>query len=114
MEALGGTLTFYPKDGRFTAECSHPLHGKCVVTRFNRARSKMKGRPLGFLSAWLACGPLCESKEDHWRLAISEVETSLELRQEHRRALLALEQGPQLLRCEKDSGLGLEKEPAGP
>jgi len=44
---------------------------------------------------------------------VADIEESLELRQAHRRALLALEQGADLLKNEKDSGAGLELEPEG-
>ena len=109
----GGVLVYYNTDGRFTAECNNPLHGKCVATRFNRSRSRMRGRPCGFLAAWLAAGPLAADREEHWRPMVADIEESLELRQAHRRALLALEQGADLLKNEKDSGAGLELEPEG-
>ena len=114
LEVPGGVLVFYPKDGRFTAECGNPLHGRCVATRFNRPRSRMQGRPCGFLAAWLAGGALAEDRRAHWVPMIADVEADLAMRQEHRRLLLAMDGGDALLRRERNSEAGLEHEPAAP
>ena len=114
LHVPGGVLVYYGKDGRFTAECDNPLHGRCVATRFNRIRSRMRGRPVGFLAAWLAAGPLAADREEHWRPMMAEIEGDLEMRQAHRRAVLAMERGADLLQHEKDSDAGLDREPEVP
>ena len=60
-----GSIAFY-KGGRFQATCGNPLHGKCVLTRHNTLKSHMRGRPLGFMVAWMALGHICDTKEEHW------------------------------------------------
>jgi hypothetical protein len=110
VEAPGGTLAFYDKDGRFTAVCANAMHGKCVATRNNTKRSHMRGRPCGFLTAWLACAPFADTKEEHWA-AIATVEADLEGRRASREALLALEGGQALVANELGHAEGARGEP---
>lgn len=97
----GGKLNFYVHDGRFTAECDNPFHGKCVCTRFLGKRSKFKGMPLGFLKAWLELGPLADSKKLHWD-GMQELEASHDLRNSARNRLVAMPEAAALLAREKE------------
>ena len=113
LEVEGGIIRYYDADSRFTAECCNPAHGRCLVTRYVRPRAKMKGRPLGFLKAWLEAAPLCEDVGEHWRL-IPDLERDVEFRTSARIRLLESDMGKAMMGCERDSGTGFEKEPAGP
>ena len=83
----GGKLTFYDggRDTNLVAECSNPLHGRCVRTKTLKgpadrlkakalAAKKGQGRPVGYLAAWLAKSAGCESKASHWDVAITKPE----------------------------------------
>lgn len=67
MTVNGGVIAFYDSNQVFQATCTNPFHGACVLTRKNTRRSHMKGRPVGFLVAWLAQGPFEETKDGHWK-----------------------------------------------
>ena len=112
LEVPGGIIKFYASDGRFEATCLNPSHGNCILSRFNRKRSKMAGRPVGFMAAWLSVSVMCEDKEEHWEM-VDEVEGHIAVRQEHRNSVADLEGGVALLQCERDSeALGIRAEPA--
>ena len=66
LHVAGGKVTYYSR-GFFTATCSNPLHGKCVLSRSAEAgRKSSQGRPLSFLVCWLSQGPGHLTKADHW------------------------------------------------
>ena len=111
FDAPGGYLQFYPSDGRITATCTTVGHGDCVLTRFNRIKSRMGGRPCGMMLAWLASGPVCEHRSDHWS-AIPELEADYGFRAAQRAWMMEQAGGPEMLSVERDAGAGLEKEPA--
>jgi hypothetical protein len=75
VQVPGGVIRFYQNKNSFTATCCNPNHGKCVITRtaLTAANEKSsntnviaKGRPLGFMTAWLAMSEHTADKEDHW------------------------------------------------
>jgi len=113
LDTPGGYIQFYAKDDRFTATCENPLHGSCVVTRYAKPRSRMKGRPCGFLSAWLASGALTEDKEAHFGM-VRDIEADFECRRDARVHMMAQPDGPLLLSRERNSSDGLDVEPAAP
>ena len=72
----GGVIRYYENKNQFTATCGNPDHGKCIVTRTSRAAANAsttmnqniaaKGRPLGFLTSWLALSEHTVDKDEHW------------------------------------------------
>ena len=113
FDTAGGYMQYYPKDRRFTATCTNALHGACILTRYDRVRSRMKGRPCGFMCSWLAASALAETKEDHFSF-VDELERDFDTRQDYRKSMACQVGGPEFLRLERDSATGIEVEPAGP
>ena len=107
LEVLGGVLTFYNR-GLFTATCSNPAHGKCVLSRTSEPGGRAaQGRPLGLMSAWLFIGQDLPSKRSHWD---QEAWPNYETRAYHREQLEAIEGGLEMLACERpqEAGEGAE------
>ena len=105
----GGLLTYYSSGAFFTATCNNDLHGRCVMTRSARVgRRRAQGRPLGFLTAWLAAGNSVDSKEDHWNRSSFP---GFEARMDAREALAFLEGGQELLDRERAQEPGEATEP---
>ena len=111
--AFGGEMFYYDTDKRFTAVCGNPLHGVCILTRYAKPRSRMKGRPVGFMMAWLGSGAVAEDRESHWA-AVAEIEGSPEFRNEQRQWMLTQDGGPEFLSFERNAESGLGEEPAAP
>ena len=111
LELPGGTIKYYATDGRFEAACCNPTHGSCVLSRNNRHRSRMGGRPCGFMAAWLAAGAAYEDKETHWQ-AIQEIEDDLASRTAAREEIVGMDGGLALLAGERASAEGIRSEPA--
>lgn len=78
-----GSLVYYDVNQSFSAVCGNPAHGRCILTRKGKhAISDRIGRPIGFMLAWLECGPMTASKEEHWRF--SDLPLDLSDRVRHR------------------------------
>ena len=102
----GGKLTWY-RQGYFTAMCD--LHHRCVMTRTSSAgRRPGQGRPLGFLTAWLAAAATHHSKEEHF---LKDHYPTLAERQAARASLRDRDGGADLLEQERPLRAGEEKEP---
>ena len=116
----GGVLRFYANKNAFVATCSNPAHGKCEKTRQSTLAAKVtgnssanvlaKGRPLGYLTAWLAMGHHAVDKEQHWD---PEHAPSHPTRAAARAALAAVPRGDLLLAKERAPRPGEGSEPAG-
>ena len=113
FDTEGGLMQYYPTDRRFTATCDNPLHGSCVLTRYDRQRSRMQGRPCGLMMAWLAASAVVETKEDHFNM-VAELEADYEIRQDYRKSIAVRPGGPGFLTLERGSAEGIEIEPARP
>ena len=110
VQVEGGTMYFYRHDGRFTAVCTNPFHGQCILTRHLGKRSHCKGRPVGLMAGWLAVGPLCETKADHWAY-IQELSGEHEQRAACRARVMETPAGLALISCEADNAAGTALEP---
>ena len=61
-----GAIRYSAPDKKFYATCPDKRHGRCVATRTsNPGSKKSKGRPLGFLAAWLLSHAGCLTQADH-------------------------------------------------
>lgn len=112
----GGSVSHYASKSAFEAVCDRPGHGRCVLTRTCKARGLTAegwpkgGRPVGFLSAWLAAGEEAPTKEDHWREVC--LQRSLQARQELRATIAGCgESGTLLLSCERPLAANEPPEP---
>ena len=99
----GGKISAY-RSGWFEAVCNHPGHGGgCRLTRRGVGASRLtptqSGMPLGLMAAWLAVGPLCEDRTEHWQPEVFDI--TLEVREVCRRELETLEGAAELLACEQ-------------
>ena len=111
VEVAGGSLNFYASNQNFTAVCSNAFHGdQCVTTRRNTARAHCKGRPLGFLAAWLALGPFAETREEHMA-QVPVVARDLDSRRGCRQLLQGSPEGRALLAYERQLQPGDAEEP---
>lgn len=118
FRAPGGILRFYANKQQFAATCDNHLHGKCVMTRQSTAAKASartpnilaKGRPLGYLAAWLAMGPGHTSKDDHWD---KDKQPTLEARRAARLKLAEHHHGRLLLSHERPKRAGEDDEPPG-
>lgn len=67
-----GDLVWNPAGESLDAHCCAPEHAEKLKCAFNRTLSEgtrsAQGRPLGLLAAWLLAGPLCESRDVHFKL----------------------------------------------
>ena len=104
-------MSFYDRDSRFTAVCDNAFHGHCVLTRYKTLRSAYKGRPCGFVAAWLAAGPFCEDKQKHTEL-IGELENRYSERLAARTMLRDMPGGQSFLDHELPSATGASPEPS--
>jgi len=115
----GGIISYYASNGNFEARCLVHDDERCTMTRrgmnaAKRYRGKVGGKPLGMLTAWLACGAMCENKEQHHnkgtanRLSGPE---ELEFRKMCRRSLADIDGGLALLEHERANDEGEESEP---
>ena len=73
----------------------------------------MKGRPCGFMCAWLAAAAVAEDREKHWA-EVAGLERDFGFRDSQRQWMLTQGGGPELLAFERNSAEGLGEEPAGP
>ena len=72
IEVEGGSLAYYAGSQQFNALCRNTAHvGECRMTRTKNAdsteRNMAKGRPLGFLQAWLLAAEDYQTAEDHMK-----------------------------------------------
>ena len=122
VKVTGGIIRWYSNKQIFTADCTN--HDGCVKTRTSiqakamttsanpSANTAAKGRPVGYLSAWLAsgCHHACTDKATHWTPLH---EPTWQQRDEARAAVAALPDGEQLLSKERPRRAGEDSEPAG-
>jgi hypothetical protein len=122
VNVTGGVIRWYRNKQQFTAECTK--HDSCVKTRTSleakamttaanpTANTAAKGRPVGYLAAWLAsgCHHACTDKDLHWS---PPYEPTWQQRKDARAAVAALPEGEQLLSKERPQRAGEEPEPAG-
>lgn len=112
----GGSLSFYASKNAFEAVCLHKDHGRCVMTRTNKAKGTLPdgtpqgGRPIGFLAAWLGRSDGCPSKAAHW--AKEEVERPHSERAALRAQFATIPSGRVLLGCERPLANGEASEAA--
>jgi len=75
LRVTGGVIRYYENKKAFTATCGNADHNRCVVTRTAQAAANAsstninvsaKGRPLGYLVAWLSMSDGCVDKAQHW------------------------------------------------
>ena len=108
-----GIIRYYDKFKNFTAECRCVGHVKCIKTRTSTQAAAMatskhpsvnmqaKGRPLGYLAAWLLDGSPHSSKAEHW-LDVNEIlATAYDKRTAARTIIAASPQGRELLQYER-------------
>ena len=108
-EVPGGRIMYYHTKNLFTATCSQPGHGQCVLTRSAGAgRRAAQGRPLGLLASWLAAGARHATKAEHWDRSQWP---SHEQRSTHRDLLAENPLGLQLLQEERPQEAGEAAEP---
>lgn len=115
-----GRIAYYSHDQRFEATCTiqqvrRPDGGvdMCKLTRTSRPseRRRGQGRPLGLALAWLSAAHQHSDKESHGeRFWISTCVTKEE-RVAARRRLKTVENGCQLLECERPPHPGEDSEP---
>ena len=117
-----GLITYYESNNAFEARCF--LHRRrCKMSRvafqpgvdYSRRRDRKKGRPLGFLAAWLGVGPGCGSKDVHCSHAnVRHIAGphGFALRREARAALAALPGAEVLFERERNALGDEEEEPA--
>ena len=109
---LVGHIRITDLDGRRELYATCPCkaeHGTCIKTRtVNPGRRKGKGRPLGFLAAWLRGAKQAgiETKTDHMRF-----EPSLAQRREARMALAEKPSAARYFAFERPKGAGEASEP---
>ena len=102
-----GVIRYYATTLRFAAQCAAATHGNCRRERKVTA-APGKGRPLGFLAAWLEAGPAHANQEEHLHIATF---IPLEQRREARARLLADPSARELLEYELPPALGEDLEP---
>ena len=119
IKVAGGILKYYSNKQAFTAECSE--HASCVKTRQATPGAAMakakhpgpalqaKGRPLGYLAAWLRDGSNHTTKDDHWK----SPPPTWAVRDASRRSVAASEAGRTLLSHERAKRLDEDSEPEG-
>ena len=91
----------------FYAVCGVASHGSCIKTKTAKDGPKRgQGRPLGFLSAWLRCGPACANKAEHMPKKVS-----LEQRQAGRDMVMVSKNARTFLELEREQKLGEPEEP---
>ena len=120
----GGCIRWYGLKGAFTATCTR--HESCVKTRQSTAAAAMataanpnastvaKGRPVGYLAAWLASGAhaACTDKGIHWGPEYSSI--PWQQRNDARAAVAAMPGGLDLLANERPKHPGeIDDEPTG-
>lgn len=97
-----GTLAFYAGRRQMYAMCSQPNHNMCRMTRTvngdSRRRIAAKGRPLGFLTAWLQDGHMYASADAHHH----ECRPSWDDRRSAREFLHGVEGAEQLFAAERE------------
>jgi hypothetical protein len=116
LRVPGGIMRFYYNKLCFTAECTRH-HPGCVKTRQSTAGKSRgrhpsqnilaKGRPCGYLAAWLKMGTAhgCDTKADHWK-----DDPSFADRKAARQALVDDDNGWQMLMHERDMRADEENE----
>ena len=112
-----GIIRFYDKGKRFEATCPRADHvsgGKpCRFTRYSKANKNLaKGRPLGFMMAWLEAGRYMANHREHIDpLALSSLGRADRIR--CRGLVNALPGGPVMLDKERPRRAGEPEEPMG-
>ena len=94
----------------------NPFHGGCKLTRKNTRDAHMSGKPLGFITAWLARGHETLYKQTHWE-SREELAYDLDLRTQAREELKLLPGGEALIALERQIPEGSAEpaeEPIGP
>ena len=119
-----GIIRYYNNSKQFTAECKCG-HQKCIKTRQSTeaasvATSKKpshnalaKGRPLGYLTAWLLDGHNHESKAAHWAQENEILATTFDKRLAAREILKANATAADLLSSERPRRHDEAEEPTG-
>jgi len=120
-----GVIKYYGKSSNFTAECKCANHQKCTKTRQSTSAANLstvktpsinmqaKGRPLGYLTAWLLDGKNHTSKSEHWARENEILATVFDERVSARNMLALHADGLQLLEKERPKREGEADEPAG-
>ena len=119
-----GIIRYYKSSQIFTAECKCG-HDKCIKTRQSTAGASMstsknpsrniqaKGRPLGYLGAWLLDGRNHVSKVEHWARENEILATILEKRVAARNVLKSDAEAAALLNAERPQRECEPEEPEG-
>ena len=119
-----GIIRYYNTTKQFTAECKCG-HDKCVKTRQSTQAASMaasknpsqntqaKGRPLGYLGAWLLDGRNHGSKAAHWEPVNEILATTFEKRVAARDIFKSYPEAHDLLAAERPQGEHEPEEPAG-
>ena len=112
-----GSIVWYNKDGRFVAMCGVADHNIVPSKVCSRERTSkeggqpQRGRPLGFLMAWLLDGPAWGQKDEHCDKHLAVYSHADRL---HAREQLKLVPGSEVLfALERPKRLGEADEPAG-
>ena len=121
LHVPGGVLRYYSSKCNFTATCSR--HENCVKTRQSTAskiglksvNGQAKGRPLGYLVAWLAMNQHdgCDSKAKHWDKKENASKCTHAQRLVARLCLQTMDGGQAFLDKERDQRPGEGDEPRG-
>jgi len=110
-----GRISFY-RDGRFEAQCNMPGHVGCKMTRFlpksERGMRQGKGRPIGFLAAWLTPAIPLADKGEH-RNPFFTVSLTHEARKEARAQFKLVQAGVEMIGHELQVPPGDDSEPEG-
>lgn len=107
-----GEIRFYILGGRFQATCFR--HPNCRLTRYlgkegvSRQRAPGRGRPCGLLAAWLL-DDTPGNQEDH-KNALYVARMPYALRAASREHLKTVDNGPELLACERPCEPGQPEE----
>eukprot|EP00971_Amphidinium_carterae_P313940 6239545-Amphidinium_carterae.4 len=113
LTLASGTISYYPSTRNFQATCH--IHDRCVLTRVGQeckrfSLSKGRGRPLGFMAAWLEKAGQYSTKAEH-NAATTLAALSQHSRVEARERLLALAGGDVLQGFERQLGTDEAVEP---
>ena len=101
LKLPSGVLSYYDADKRFQATCCNETHrgssNGCVLTRYAKKNSHLKGKPVSFLVEWLTMGSVLDGKPEHWDKAmLTEIEADKARLAEIKADLLTTPVGRQL------------------
>jgi hypothetical protein len=123
LRVPGGTIRYYSNKCNFTATCSRHSDENCVKTRQSTASKiglksvsgQAKGRPLGYLVAWLAMNQHdgCDSKAKHWDKKENARKCTHAMRLAARLSLHTMDGGEAMMDRERDLRPGEGDEPLG-